>query len=90
MRSIALAVLAAAASAVALPALAAEHCTKEPKSAWQASDAAKAKATELGYTVSKVKEEDACWEVYAKDAQGQRFELFFNPVSLDLVRRKAN
>ncbi|MEJ1158357.1 PepSY domain-containing protein [Prosthecomicrobium sp. N25] len=74
----------------AAPALAAEACTKEPKSAWMTQDAAKAKAVALGYTPSKVKEEDACWEVYAKDAKGDRWELFLNPVSGELVRKKAN
>jgi hypothetical protein len=82
--------LAALAVSIAAPVMAAEPCTKEPKSAWMTQDAAKAKAVGLGYTPSKVKEEDSCWEVYAKDAQGGRWELFLNPVSGDLVRKKAN
>lgn len=77
-------------STSALSALAAAPCTTAPKADWKPSTAATEKAVSLGYTTSKVKEEDACWEVYAKDAKGAKFELFFNPVTLDLVRTKAN
>lgn len=77
-------------STSSLSAFAGAPCTTAPKADWKPSTAATEKAVSLGYTTSKVKEEDACWEVYAKDAKGAKFELFFNPVTLDLVRTKAN
>lgn len=77
-------------STSSLSAFAGAACTTAPKADWKPSAAATEKAVALGYTTSKVKEEDACWEVYAKDAKGAKFELFFNPVTLDLVRTKAN
>lgn len=83
-------VLAALGAAAAAPAFAGDACTTEPKSKWISVEDAKAKAVALGYTVSKVKEEDSCWEVYAKDAEGAKFELFLDPVSGTLVRKKAN
>lgn len=89
-RTILAVVAAALVVGLAAPAFAADKCTNEPKSAWKPQEEAMAKATSLGYTASKVKEEDNCWEVYAKDAEGAKFELFFNPVNLELVRKKAN
>ncbi|MDR3376685.1 MAG: PepSY domain-containing protein [Ancalomicrobiaceae bacterium] len=73
-----------------IPALAESSCTTAPKAEWKPSAAAIEKASSLGYTASKVKEEDACWEVYAKNAKGEKYELLFNPVTLDLVRAKAD
>lgn len=87
---IAIALSAVVLAASTLGALAADKCTTAPKAEWQPKEAAVEKAKSLGWTTSKVKEEDACWEVYAKKADGAKFELFFNPVTLDLVRSKAN
>ena len=76
---------------LALPALATAHagtyapgCTKEPQSAWKAIDTSAAKAVALGYTVSKTKLTGSCHEIYVTKG-GQKFELFFNPVTNDLV-----
>ncbi len=84
-----LALAAAVVAVSSLGAVAAEKCTTTPKSGWKPQEAALEKAKSLGYTTSKVKEEDGCWEVYAKKADGSKLELFFNPVTLDLVRTKA-
>lgn len=74
----------AAAGQTALAGSYAPGCTKEPNSAWKAVDTSAAKATTLGYAISKSKTSGSCHEVYAtKD--GRRFELFFNPVTNDLV-----
>jgi hypothetical protein len=63
-------------------------CTKEPSSAWKATETSAAKAVSLGYIVSKTKTTGTCHEIYATKG-GQRFELFFNPVTNDLVHTAA-
>ena len=64
-----------------------EGCGTTDPSTWMTEEAAMAKAEELGYTASKVKVEDGCYEVYAtKD--GNRFEVFLHPVTGDLVKVK--
>lgn len=76
---------------LAVPPLATAHagndahgCTKEPQSAWKAVDTSAAKAVALGYTVSKSKVSRTCHEIHAtKD--GRKFELYFNPVTNDLI-----
>ena len=81
----------AAAIAAAAPAAAVSYapgCSKEPQAAWKAVDTSAAKATGLGYAVSKTKTTGTCHEIYAtKD--GKKFELFFNPVTNDLVHTQA-
>lgn len=63
-------------------------CTTAPQGNWKAADTSAAKAVELGYKVAKTKISGSCHEVYAtKD--GQRFELFFDPVSNALVHTQA-
>ncbi len=84
----------AAASGIALltgPALAGSYppgCTREPQAAWKSIDLASQKASSLGYTISKTKVSGSCYEVYAT-RDGRRFELFFNPVTFDLVHTNA-
>lgn len=67
-----------------------DDCTEEPKESWKAKDEAEAAATAAGYTVSKSKIEGSCYEVYAKDKDGKRFELFYNPATLELVKTQED
>jgi hypothetical protein len=84
------AVLAFAATIVAGPALAHgfDDCTKEAKDKWKPQAEAEAAATAAGYSVTKSKVEGSCYEVYAKDKDGKKFELFYNPVDLQLVKKQ--
>ncbi len=86
------ALLAAAGIAVLTgPALAGSYapgCTREPQASWKSIDLASQKAAAMGYSISKTKVSGSCYEIYAtKD--GRRFELFFNPVTFDLVHTRA-
>ncbi len=63
-----------------------KDCTTEAKDKWKPEKDAEAAATTAGYTVSKVKVAGTCYEVYAKDKAGKKFELFYNPVDLKLMK----
>ena len=80
-------VAAAGIAILAAPAVAGSYapgCPREPQSSWKSIDMASQKASAMGYSISKTKISGTCYEVYAtKD--GRRFELFFNPVTFDLV-----
>ncbi|HRD76351.1 MAG TPA: PepSY domain-containing protein [Hyphomicrobiaceae bacterium] len=78
--AVALALLAPAAGAGSYP----PGCTTEPRTTWKAESTSAAKATGLDYVVSKTKISGTCHEVYATKG-GQKFELFFNPVTNVLV-----
>lgn len=61
-------------------------CTNEPKSKWMAEKDVQAKFEQQGYTVRRVKTGGSCYEVYAKDKDGKKTELFVNPVNGTLVQ----
>ena len=84
------AALVLAVTVVAGPAMAHgfDDCTKEAKDKWKPQAEAEAAATAAGYTVTKSKIEGSCYEVYAKDKDGKKFELFYNPVDLQLVKKQ--
>lgn len=68
-------------------ALASPSCTKEPKSKWMSEDAMKAKIDTLGYKVKTFEVTGNCYEIYGKDKDGKRAEVYFNPVSGDIVQK---
>jgi hypothetical protein len=68
-------------------ALASPSCTKEPKSKWMSENAMKAKIDTLGYKVKTFEVTGNCYEIYGKDKEGKRAEVYFNPVSGDIVQK---
>jgi hypothetical protein len=81
--------IAAVAIIAATPILASASpsCTKEPKSKWMSEDAMKAKVDTLGYKVKTFEITGNCYEIYGKDKDGKRAEVYFNPVSGDIVQK---
>jgi len=45
----------------------------------------KARIQAQGYTVGKIKTAGSCYEVYARDKDGKKAELFVNPVDASVV-----
>ncbi|ANL33060.1 peptidase propeptide/YPEB domain-containing protein [Rhizobium phaseoli] len=82
------AIIAAAIVALA-PALAfaSPSCITEPKSKWMSEEAMKAKIDALGYKVKTFEITGNCYEIYGKDKDGKRAEVYFNPVSGDIVQK---
>lgn len=60
-------------------------CTTAPEAQWLSLDALKAKVEAQGYTVQKAKLKRACGEIYARDKDGARIELFVDPTSGEIV-----
>lgn len=80
-------------AAISVPAFASGEkfdCGMTDKATWMSEDAAKAKGVELGYEVGKIKVEDGCYELYAKDKDGKKLEVFMHPVSGEVVGAKTN
>lgn len=71
-------------NAVALPAIASERCDV-PQAEWRTVEELKTELTGKGWTVSNVKTEDGCYEVYGHDADGKRVETFFDPATFEAV-----
>lgn len=83
-------VLAAAILALApTAAFAGPQCTTEPKDKWMSQDAIKAKIAEMGYkNIKTFKISGPCYEIYGYTKDGKKAEVYFNPVTGEVV--KAN
>ena len=70
----------ALATLLAGPVLAADRCDA-PKDKWRPVEELKAELEGKGWTIKNVKTSDGCYEVYGKDKDGKKVEIFFDPVS---------
>lgn len=76
--------LALALTGLAVPALATERCDV-PQADWRPVEELTTALTAKGWTISNVKTEDGCYEVYGKDETGKRVEIFFDPATFEAV-----
>jgi len=63
----------------------AERCDPIPKEEWKPQAELERKLTDEGWKVSRVKIENGCYEVYGRDAKGNRRETFFHPKTFEVV-----
>lgn len=74
--------LALATAVLSVPlAASASECTSAPQDQWKSEDAIKAAAKDMGYDVRRVKVEDGCYEVYGIDKNGNKAEIYFDPMT---------
>ena len=64
------------------------YCEESDKSTWMTDEAVQAKYEALGYDVRDVDVEHGCLEIKGFDKDGNRVELYLDPVSGDLVKSK--
>jgi hypothetical protein len=63
-------------------------CTSEPKEKWMSESAMKAKVADLGYTYKIFKTTSGnCYEIYGQDQSGGRVEIYFNPITGEIVEQ---
>ncbi len=61
------------------------RCDSGPPEAWRPQMELQRKLAAEGWKVRRVKTTNACYEVYAFDAAGERVEAFFDPRSFERV-----
>lgn len=84
-------ILAAAAAAIAFPAVAsATECAYSPRESWKSIAEVTAKVTAMGYDVRKVEIDDNCYEVDGVGKNGVRWEFHLHPVSFDVVKSEID
>jgi hypothetical protein len=74
------------AAALPMTAAAKADCTAHPKSEWMSEADAKAKIAAQGYTISKFKVDGNCYEIYGKNKEGKKVEIYFDTKTLDVVK----
>ena len=80
--------LAGTLALAALPALASDDCKPYPKEQWLSEAQIQAKAEALGYTMRSVGEDDGCLEVKGVNPAGAKVEVYFDPVTAEVVKTK--
>ena len=73
---------------IAGPALAGPTCTKEAKDKWLSEDTMKQKIAEMGYKDIKTFKttSGSCYEIYGHTSDGKKAEVYFNPVTAQIVK----
>lgn len=71
-------------------ALASPECTAEPQDKWMSEDAMKAKVADLGYTIKTFQVTGNCYEIYGFTKDDKRAEVYFNPVTGDVVEAEID
>ncbi|PHV11225.1 PepSY domain-containing protein [Chitinimonas sp. BJB300] len=69
--------------------LASPECTKEPKSKWMSDTKLQQRLKVKGYQVKKFKTTGNCYEIYGHDKAGKKVEIYFNPVTGEVVKTKS-
>ena len=71
-------------------AMASPACTSEPQAKWMSEEAMKAKVDAMGYTIKTFQVSGNCYEIYGTTKDGKRAEVYFNPVTGDVVEAEID
>ena len=82
---LAVAVLGAA-SMFSVHAFAKADCKAYPKNEWMSEADAKAKILAQGYTINKFKVDGNCDEIYGRNKEGKKVEIYYDAKTLEPVK----
>jgi hypothetical protein len=69
------------------PVFADPQCTSEPKDKWKDQKAFEQSLKDQGYKIKKFKvTETNCYEIYGWDRAGKKVEIYYNPVTGEVVK----
>ena len=85
MKDIVLVVAGALASCPGL-ALAKADCKAHPKAEWMKEADAKAKIEAQGYAIDKFKVSGNCYEIYGRNKDGKKVEIYYDAKTLEPVK----
>ncbi len=81
--------LACTLTALPLLALASAKCPAHPKEEWMKPEVARAKLEEQGYKIKKFKVDGECYEIYGRNKDGKKVEIYFDTKTLDIVKSEV-
>nr|WP_136252183.1 PepSY domain-containing protein [Ningiella ruwaisensis] len=66
-------------------------CTSEPESAWMDQEQFQQGLTTSGYNINEFKVTGGnCYEIYGTDMNGNKVEIYFNPVNGEIVKQETH
>ena len=79
-------ILAIMLAGFASSAYASPQCTSESQDKWISKEDMRAKAEAAGHKIDVLKvTKGNCYEIYGRDSEGKRIEIYFNPITGDAV-----
>lgn len=81
--------LAAAAVLGPSPAFAKADCPSHPKAEWLKPEEARARIEAQGYTIAKFKVDGSCYEIYGRNAEGRKVEIYFDTKTLAVIKSEV-
>jgi hypothetical protein len=86
MKAIVCAALAGVAATFSTAVLAKADCKAYPKEEWMKPDDAKARIQAQGYTINKFKVDGNCYEIYGRNREGKKVEIYYDAKTLEPVK----
>jgi len=86
MKTILLGAVLGAAAVLPIQASAKADCKAYPKAEWMKEADAKAKIEAQGYTINKFKVDGNCYEIYGKNKDGKKVEIYYDAKTLEPVK----
>ena len=81
-----IALVAAAAASLSGAAFAKADCNAYPKAEWMKEADAKARIEAQGYSIDKFKVSGNCYEIYGRNKEGKKVEIYYDAKTLDPVK----
>lgn len=72
-----------------LQAFSGADCPVHPKSEWASEDTLKQALTEEGYSIKKFKVDGNCYEIYGRNKQGKKVEIYFDTKTLAIIKAEV-
>ena len=86
MKPIVCAALVGVAATFSTAALAKADCPAYPKDEWMKAEDARAKIEAQGSTINKFKVDGNCYEIYGKNKEGKKVEIYYDAKTLAPVK----
>lgn len=64
-------------------------CKAYPKEEWASEATLKQALKDEGYTIKKFKIDGNCYEIYGRNKQGKKVEIYFDPKTLEIVKAEV-
>ncbi len=89
MKQIILVVVLSVAATLSTTAAAKADCKAYPKAEWMQEADAKAKIEAQGYTINIFKVDGNCYEIYGRNKEGKKVEIYYDAKTLEPVKSEV-
>jgi hypothetical protein len=76
-------------SLLPLQALASADCPVYPKEEWASEETLKKALKDEGYTIKKFKVDGNCYEIYGRNKEGKKVEIYFDTKTLAIIKAEG-